>query len=88
MPCYETRDESGGTSIVCVRGQRAAPCSCGRPSIALCDYILEKPIFGKPKVKTCDAPMCRDHRVNIGPNRDYCIEHSLTPDATRELVAR
>lgn len=90
MPCYETRDESGSlVSIVCVRGQRSTPpCSCGRPAVALCDYIVEKPAFGQTTVKTCDVSMCRDHRVHVGPNRDFCIEHSLAPDATQEVAAR
>ena len=66
-----------GDAIVCSRGQRTPPCACGRPAVALCDWPVERPEFGKPRVRTCDASLCRDHRVSVGRNTDYCLEHSL-----------
>lgn len=73
MPCYQS-----GDTIVCVRGGREIPpCECGRPAVALCDYPVERPTFGKSTVTTCDASMCRDHRVKAGAKGDFCIAHSL-----------
>lgn len=72
MPCRPLPD--GG--FVCSRGERQRPCECGRPAVALCDQVVGRVRFGEP-VRTCDRPLCRDHRMNVGPNEDYCIEHGL-----------
>jgi hypothetical protein len=59
--------------IVCSRGRglKPAPCHyCSKPSIALCDF------YGTILKKTCDRPICGDHRVKIGPNVDHCKVHT------------
>lgn len=78
MPCELLVDERG-TTFVCSRGQRRTPpcADCGRPSVALCDFPVQRPTFGVLEVATCDRAACRDHRVRVGPNLDYCIPHSL-----------
>ena len=62
MPCYRV-----GNAIICTRGHRLdpPPCRiCGRPAPLLCDY----PLAGQ---KTCDAPLCRDCAVEVGPDRHF-----------------
>lgn len=61
--------------IVCSRGRRLL-CSvplCGKVSVALCDYPVER--NGKPA--TCDSPMCTMHRrpVPDKPHEDWCESH-------------
>lgn len=55
-------------AIVCGSAPRAKKCACGRPATILCDY----PVNGG----TCDRACCTFHRVNVGPDRDYCLEHA------------
>jgi hypothetical protein len=46
----------------------ATTCSiCGRPSVALCDYVVAG--------GTCDVGLCGRHRLKIGPDRDVCPDH-------------
>lgn len=66
----------GGSAIVCSRGQRPKPCTvvfCGRPSVALCDYPVER----NGKKTTCDSPMCATHRhpVPDQTDTDWCDGH-------------
>lgn len=35
------------------------------------DYLCDHPVDGG----TCDAPMCSIHRVRMGADRDYCLDH-------------
>ena len=71
MPC-ERRDLGDGRfAVVCTRGRRSPCVSCGRPATLLCDY----PVAGT-KRGTCDRAFCRDHGVNVGPDRDYCLAHA------------
>lgn len=79
-------------AIICSRRRRPAPCSvglCGRPSVALCDYKVER--NGKPA--TCDSPMCARHRHPVDKNVDWCEGHynyerkmaERVADANREM---
>lgn len=74
MPCrHYTID--GRHVIICSRGRgrRAppAPCSvCRAPSTKLCDYPTLENASG-----TCDRPLCDEHAVHVGPDRDYCVIH-------------
>lgn len=62
-------------AIVCQRGRRKTPkCkNCGqRPGTLLCDYPDAKHDSG-----TCDRRLCRICAVAVGPDLDYCPEHSV-----------
>ncbi len=70
MPCRNV-----GNAIVCSRGRRQR-CSvplCGRDSVALCDYPVER----KGKKTTCDSPMCQRHRHPVPgqTDTDWCETH-------------
>lgn len=45
---------------------------CAAPSAYLCDF----PNVGGGG-RDCDAPMCEEHRQNVGRNRDYCTLHPV-----------
>lgn len=49
------------------RRPRPKPCKCGAISTLQCDYPT---LAG-----TCDAYLCRQCAVRVGPNRDYCRTH-------------
>ncbi len=59
------------------------PCAvCGKPSVALCDFVVEERAQGEPH--TCDRPLCRRHAVHPDPEKDidYCPEHGeMVPNA-------
>ena len=58
-------------AIICSRGQRRQKCSvglCGKDSVALCDYPVER----KGVKTTCDSPMCARHRHPV-PNEPMSI---------------
>lgn len=75
MPCYSIQI-NGSRGIICARGVRSKKCKwCKQPGLWLCDH----PLAGK-KRKTCDAPMCSEHRTPIGLDEDYC------PDCAQELT--
>jgi hypothetical protein len=78
MGCETIKLPGGITAIMCSRGRRPKPCCvpfCGRESVALCDYQVER--NGKPA--TCDAPMCERHRHTIAQTDedsvDWCEGH-------------
>lgn len=79
MPCDHVTLPNGGTAIICSRGSRK-PKKCAwclppaRDSIALCDH----PMGGG---RTCDSPLCHEHRHHVAPDRDYCPPH--VPGTTR-----
>ena len=65
-----------GLAIICSRGRRQPLCSvglCGKPSVALCDYPVER----KGVKATCDAPMCARHRHPVPgqSDMDWCEGH-------------
>lgn len=76
MGCDVHRLDDGTTAIVCGRGRRPRamnPCfvqECPRDAGKLCDY----PVEGG---KTCDRPCCDRHSRNVGPDKDFCLEHYL-----------
>ena len=73
------KDEGGkviGQAFVCSRGRRRQLCSvplCGKLSVALCDYPVER----KGKKATCDSPMCAMHRHPVPgqADTDWCEGH-------------
>ena len=74
MEC-KTVQFDGGSAIVCSRGRRQK-CSvglCGKDSVALCDYPVER----NGKKTTCDSPMCQMHRHPVPGevDKDWCEGH-------------
>lgn len=70
MPCEPFL---GG--FVCIRGRRrkAPKCwvtHCRSSSTKLCDW----PAAGG---KTCDRPVCDEHADQVGPDKHYCVAHSI-----------
>lgn len=66
----------GANVIICSRGRRRQKCSvglCGKDSVALCDYPVER----KGKKTTCDSPMCAVHRHPVPgqTDTDWCEGH-------------
>ncbi len=81
-------DGTTGTMMVCSRGQRGERCSvglCGKDSVALCDYPVERD--GKPA--TCDSPMCERHRHPVpgAVDTDWCEGHWNFEQRQRAKVA-
>ena len=65
----------GGSAMVCSRGRRTvcATPMCGRASLSLCDYPVER----NGKKTTCDRHMCAIHRHPVPGefDRDWCEWH-------------
>lgn len=79
MGC-ERVDFPGGMAFACSRGVKRERCDtpgCGRPSVALCDWLLA----GKKAGKTCDRRMCEGCRTSVGEDRDYCPAHARATEA-------
>ena len=74
MGC-EHRSTPEGEMIICSRGRRpVCPVSfCGRSSVALCDYPVER----KGQQTTCDSPICASHRHPVPgqSDTDWCEAH-------------
>jgi hypothetical protein len=69
MPCEWRRLADGTVVHIRTSASKAqACCACARRATLLCD--------GPPppgaKRKTCDAPLCPEHAVHVGPDRDLC----------------
>jgi|CXWL01.1.fsa_nt_gi hypothetical protein len=63
-------------AIICSRGRRRQKCSvglCGKDSVALCDYPVER----KGVKTTCDSPMCAQHGHPVPGmvDMDWCEGH-------------
>lgn len=77
MPCHwiRFRDKDGVEHVAHVKTapQRKRKCAfCGDPVVeALCDYP-------RANGKTCDKAICFRHRVHVGADFDYCLDHDLT----------
>jgi len=72
MPCEVIKIPGGATAIVCSRGSRPRPVPChycGKPTTILCDFT------GPIAKKTCDRPICENHRDKVGPDLDHCRLH-------------
>lgn len=74
-------------TIVCGPKDRTVRCGwCLKECTRLCDFPVARKaramkVTGRGKTRarssltTCSAPMCDDHRKEIGPNVDYCPTH-------------
>lgn len=73
MPCNTVKLPNGAYAIVCTGRHKSKPCvTCGRPHQVLCDY----PVTRNGKEGPCDRACCRQHAVNVGEDRDYCLAHA------------
>jgi len=68
--CFPLRLPDGGTAIVCGSFPKEKHCIvCGTFATRLCDYR-------NSDGRTCDAPMCDEHTLRVGPNKDLCPLHA------------
>lgn len=69
MPCtpFKIGDISG---IVCTRGRTKLCGWCSRRSTLLCDWKVKK-----GRKKTCDAPMCATHALEVATEKHLCPNH-------------
>jgi len=68
MPCEVKRFADGSSMIVCIRPRKPKCIVCGMYAGFLCDFDIGEG-------KTCDNPVCAQHRVRIALNVDHCPEH-------------
>lgn len=75
--CEHLKDENGQViGIICgVRAQKKF-CACGRVAELLCDWKV-----GDKKSGTCDKPICRQHALEVGPDKHLCPEHQKAYEA-------
>jgi hypothetical protein len=59
--------------IICGNFPEVKPCNCGKPMQFLCDWKIGKHANGRRK--TCNAPICSEHALEVGPNKHLCPEH-------------
>lgn len=81
MTCSSVK-VAGHEVILCGK-QRFHRCVvCGEISLYACDWKVDG--------GTCDAPMCEEHRHNIGKDKDLCWRHmnawKLHPGYQHELT--
>lgn len=57
------------TAHVRTAHRRLPRCACGATAPYRCDFEIS---MGK----TCNRPICGGHRVVMGIDRDYCLEHA------------
>ena len=74
---------AGGTCAqICIRGRRSRRpqlCledGCTHEMVALCDH----PVALR---RTCDRPICSQHRTMVGKNRDRCPAHAPQQEIRR-----
>lgn len=70
MTCDTVELPNGTRAIVCggKRRRRQRCSSCGLQCDFLCDWKVGQG-------KTCDAPICGIHAVEVAPNKHLCPEH-------------
>ena len=69
MPCSWVKLPGGGVAIVKHAKPRAKKCrGCGAPAPLLCDWKIAPG-------KTCDAPVCEECALEVGPEKHLCPAH-------------
>src|SRR5579864_2875737 len=68
--CEKVDLPGGGFGIICGGHARTRYCECGRASSFLCDWKMPNKKSG-----TCDKPICKQHALQVAPDRDLCPEH-------------
>lgn len=69
MPCSTINLPGGGVAFV----RHSAPrrrrcCACHLAGGYLCDWKVSEG-------KTCDAPICPEHALEVAPNKHLCPQH-------------
>lgn len=77
MPCHWVNLPGGGVAHVRTanRKPKLCPFCKQRPVTKLCDYRIAVGDVGH--TRTCDAEICDICAKHIGPEVDYCPQHSL-----------
>jgi hypothetical protein len=76
MPFLRMPDGSGVIHLrMTKRAQKKLGPEC-RACICVADFLCDYPMG---EGKTCDAPMCRKHAREVGPDRHYCPWHAEGP---------
>ena len=76
MGCEVIYENGKAVGFACSRGRQPRPkCYiCGKSATALCDHS-DYGLGAQRVLKTCDRPMCNEHRHRVGKDTDYCDEH-------------
>jgi hypothetical protein len=59
----------GTAALVTGNFPRPKPCTCGKESTRLCDWIIGRG-------RTCDAPLCDSCTSSPAPDKDLCKRHA------------
>ncbi len=71
MPCEFFKVPGLGSGVICSRGQRTIKCRwCARPRAYTCDQKIQG------KKRPCNAPICMEHAMEVGPDEHRCPEHA------------
>jgi hypothetical protein len=68
--CDTIKFPNGDVGIICGARHRPRYCTCGRESSFLCDRKVSHKKSG-----TCDAPICAQHALQVGPRKHLCPLH-------------
>jgi hypothetical protein len=68
--CLKLQMPDGNFAIVCGGHARQKYCTCGRICDFLCDWKVKERKSG-----TCDRPVCKEHALQVGPDKHLCQEH-------------
>ena len=68
--CLKMQMPDGTVAIICGGHAKTKYCACGREADLLCDWKVKAKKSG-----TCDAPVCKQHALQVGPDKHLCQEH-------------
>jgi len=71
MACHIIKDKKLGTVFLC--GCKMLADKLCRKCNAIADKLCDYPVGNE---KTCDAPLCGEHAINITGDIDYCPDHA------------
>jgi hypothetical protein len=74
--CENLKLPDGTVAILCGMRGRKKFCACGRVADLLCDWKVKDKKNG-----TCDAPICKLHAKQVGPDKHLCPLHQRAYDA-------
>jgi len=70
MACHYLYKHGQFLGVVCEGREKRQFCACGRVSDLLCDWKVKTKKSG-----TCDAPICRQCALEVGPDKHLCKAH-------------
>lgn len=73
--CDHIKFSDGTEGIICGMRHTKRFCACGRAADLLCDWKVP----GR-KSGTCDAGVCRNHAMQVAPNKHLCRLHQKAWD--------